>query len=283
MQRYKQETGKEIKLNHATVINHVKGKNTHAQNNAQKAWLTLEEVEVIVMYIIKLGNCGFPLSHWRLKEHVDEILGAWLGDHFLIGGVGKKWTHRFLEKYSDRIKMTWSTPLEEKQGCAVNPHTNEAWFTMLGEVIKKYDIAEELTYRTDEIGCSESTGQRDRVMGAHDRRPHYQQIGGSRENIMIIVTICADGTSTPPAVIFKGRAYQVNWNISYSKKGWTNGKIGVEWIKIFDEQIKTKAAGRYHLLLVDGHNSHYTHEFLQYACTHEIIVLCYPSHATHVY
>ncbi|SJK99862.1 uncharacterized protein ARMOST_03173 [Armillaria ostoyae] len=291
MQRYKQETGKEIKLNHATVINHAKGKNTRAQNNAQKAWLTPEEVEVIVMYIIELGNRGFPLSHRRLKEHVDEILGARLGDHFPIGGVGKKWTHRFLEKYSDHIKMAWSTPLEEKQGRAVNPHTNEAWFTMLGKVIKKYDIAEELTYGTNEIGCSGSTGQRERVMGAHDRQPHYQQIGGSRENVTVIVTICADGTSTPPAVIFKGRAYQVNWkqdnpanaSIGYSKKGWTNGKIGVEWIKIFDEQTKTKAAGRYHLLLVDGHNSHYTHEFLRYACTHEIIVLCYPSHATHVY
>ncbi len=64
MQRYKWETGKEIKLNHATVINHVKGKNTCAQNNAQKAWLTPEEVEVTIAYIIELGNYGFPLSHW---------------------------------------------------------------------------------------------------------------------------------------------------------------------------------------------------------------------------
>jgi hypothetical protein len=39
----------------------------------------------------------------------------------------------------------------------------------------------------------------------------YQQRGGTRENITIIVTICADGTSTPPAVIFKGNAYQVKW------------------------------------------------------------------------
>ncbi|PBK90687.1 hypothetical protein ARMGADRAFT_933530 [Armillaria gallica] len=90
MQRYKQETGKEIKLNHATVINHTKGKNTRAQNNAQKAWLTPEEVEVIIAYIIELGNHEFPLSHQWLNEHVDKILGAWLRDHFPIGGVRKK-------------------------------------------------------------------------------------------------------------------------------------------------------------------------------------------------
>ncbi|PBK82536.1 hypothetical protein ARMGADRAFT_946408, partial [Armillaria gallica] len=91
------ETGKEIKLNHATVINHAKGKNTCAQNNAQKAWLTPKEVEIIIAYIIELRNHGFPLSHWWLKEHVNEILGAWLRDHFLIGSVGKKWTHCFLK------------------------------------------------------------------------------------------------------------------------------------------------------------------------------------------
>lgn len=70
--------------------------------------------------------------------------------------------------------------------------------------------------------------------------------------------------------------------IGYSKKGWTNGEIGVEWIKDFDKNTKDKANGRYRLLLVDGHNSHYTRAFLMYARLHQIIVLCYPSHTTHL-
>jgi DDE superfamily endonuclease len=37
------------------------------------------------------------------------------------------------------------------------------------------------------------------------------------------------------------------------------------------------------VLLVDGHNSHYTKGFLEYARNHNIHVLCYPAHATHVY
>ena len=71
--------------------------------------------------------------------------------------------------------------------------------------------------------------------------------------------------------------------LGYSKKGWTTGEIGIEWIKIFDKQTCTKADGEYRMLLVDGHNSHYTHTFLQYARKHKIIVLCYPAHTTHVY
>ena len=56
----------------------------------------------------------------------------------------------------------------------------------------------------------------------------------------------------------------------------------MEWIKDFDVQTREKAAGRDRLLLVDGHNSHYTLGFLEYARANKIHVLCYPSHATHV-
>ena len=34
---------------------------------------------------------------------------------------------------------------------------------------------------------------------------------------------------------------------------------------------------------MDGHNSHYTRGFLEYARNHRIYVLCYPSHSTHIY
>ena len=58
--------------------------------------------------------------------------------------------------------------------------------------------------------------------------------------------------------------------------------MAVWWLKDFDQQTRDKAAGRPRLLLVDGHNSHYTIEFLQYAREVNINILCYPSHTTHV-
>lgn len=53
-------------------------------------------------------------------------------------------------------------------------------------------------------------------------------------------------------------------------------------MKQFDEHTKEKANGRYRLLIVDGHNSHYTRGFLEHARTHMILVICYPAHATHI-
>ena len=71
--------------------------------------------------------------------------------------------------------------------------------------------------------------------------------------------------------------------IGRSKKGWITGEISAEWIKQFDELTCKKVPGQPRLLLVDGHCSHYTYEFLNYARAHDIHVLCYPSHATHVF
>ena len=59
--------------------------------------------------------------------------------------------------------------------------------------------------------------------------------------------------------------------------------IGRLWIQDFNEKTQAKANGRARVLLVDGHNSHYTKEFLEYARDHKIHVLYYPAHATHIY
>lgn len=54
-------------------------------------------------------------------------------------------------------------------------------------------------------------------------------------------------------------------------------------MKIFEQVTRGKAAGEYRLLIVDGHNSHYTVAFLLLARLHMIIVLCYAAHGTHIY
>lgn len=71
-------------------------------------------------------------------------------------------------------------------------------------------------------------------------------------------------------------------SIAVTENGWTDASMAVWWLKNFDEQTREKAAGRPRLLLVDGHNSHYTVEFIRYARDANIVTLCYPSHTTHV-
>ena len=200
-----------IKLSSCTLIRGADGGRSQAEANAARSWLTDNETEVIIEYIGEVGNQGFLLSHHRLKEHVDKILWARLGKTFLAGGVGKQWTNHFAEKNLSKVKMLWSTPLESKRRCAVNPHTNDAWFSLLPQTIMDYGVEAECTYGTYEIRCNPAEGQKEHVMGSLKPGPQYQQCDGNRENITIIMTVYADGTSSPPAVIFKGQGYQVKW------------------------------------------------------------------------
>ena len=77
--------------------------------------------------------------------------------------------------------------------------------------MKNYNIKEENTYTVDEMGCQPSDGEEEHIIGSQKCGPQYQQCDSNRENITVLVNICADGTSTLPVVIYKGLAYQVKW------------------------------------------------------------------------
>jgi hypothetical protein len=72
------------------------------------------------------------------------------------------------------------------------------------------------------------------------------------------------------------------FSIRMSKKGYITGEISQEWIKVnFDSQTCELANGQTCLLIVDGHISHFTQDFLEYAKTNNIEVLCLPPNTTH--
>jgi hypothetical protein len=204
-------TGTYIKLSHATLCRLADGGRTSSEAQADWAWLTDAKTDVIINFIIEMADRGFPLSHHRLKEHVDMLCHSHLGDAFPEKGVGINWTYKFAMKHHDHLKLSDSRPLEDKHGRAINPHTNKAWFDLLEETIHKYDIQPEDTYGTDEVGIQSHGTERKRVFGARRQGAQYQQCGGTHENTTVLVTICAEGTSLPPLVIYKGSAFQVKW------------------------------------------------------------------------
>ncbi|PBK71047.1 hypothetical protein ARMSODRAFT_884381, partial [Armillaria solidipes] len=94
MEDHRKETGQTIRLNHATIINHAEGKLTQAQANSHKSWLTPEEMEAVIQFLIEVSHQGFPLSYRYLKKHVDEILHAHLGNEFRAESIGKCWINQ---------------------------------------------------------------------------------------------------------------------------------------------------------------------------------------------
>ncbi|KIM29371.1 hypothetical protein M408DRAFT_68262, partial [Serendipita vermifera MAFF 305830] len=114
-----------------------------------------------------------------------------------------------------------------------------------------------------------------------------------RELTTIIETICADGQSIAPMIIFKGVRQSKQWfveddngmnaTIGVSPNGWTDQELSFQWMqKVFVPETKKKCKNSLpRLLIVDGHNSHTHYKFLEYANRCNVIVLCLPPHTTH--
>ncbi|KAJ7856287.1 hypothetical protein B0H13DRAFT_1641553, partial [Mycena leptocephala] len=72
-QEYTDATGRSIRLSSSTLNRLVNGNPTKSASNAAKSWVLEEEVETVIRYAVEVASHGFPLTHERLKDCVDDI------------------------------------------------------------------------------------------------------------------------------------------------------------------------------------------------------------------
>jgi hypothetical protein len=58
--------------------------------------------------------------------------------------------------------------------------------------------------------------------------------------------------------------------------------MGIVWLKHFGQHIESRLNGRYHLLILDGHESHHSAGFESYCKENGIITLCMLPHSLHL-
>jgi hypothetical protein len=110
----------------------------------------------------------------------------------------------------------------------------------------------------------------------------------------MLACVCADGSFLPPAIIFGGKgALESSWVgdkeaekhqvfLATSPSGWTNNQLGLVWLEqVSDRCTKKKAQRRWRLLILDGHGSHLTMDFIKYCNANKILIVIFPPHSTH--
>jgi len=100
---------------------------------------------------------------------------------------------------------------------------------------------------------------------------------------MVIQGIKAAVWAIPPSIIFAGHHHLSAWYeeklprywaIVVSDDGWTTKEIGVEWVKNIIKQTEGKVVGARWLLILDGHESHYSLEFQELCLENNLHTLC---------
>lgn len=212
---------------------------------------------------------------------------------------GHNWCSRFVQRHKSELDSRYLDTLDLDRHKSDSATSFEKYFSVVGDKMEEYSILPENTYNMDEKGFLLGRITKAKRVFPKDLKASGKLLGagqdGSREWITVVATICGDGTALPPLLIYKSTTGSVRdswvqdfdshehdaWFTS-SASGWTSDDIGFKWlVEFFDRKTRDKARRQWRLLFVDGHGSHVTLKFLEWAQAHKILVAVYPPHSTH--
>ena len=157
----------------------------------------------------------------------------------------------------------------------------------------KYGILDDDLYNFDETGFMMGIIFLGMVVTTSDGRIRAKlSQPGNREWATVIQGINGVGWAIPPFIILAAQYHLANWYqecnlpadwcIAISDNGWTNNEVGLSWIKHFDQHTASRTKGIYRMLILNGHESHYSTDFELYCQQHNIITLYMPAHSSHL-
>jgi hypothetical protein len=212
---------------------------------------------------------------------------------------GKNWSASFKARHKDILDCRYLNTIDLARHKADSEASYSQYFTIPRQKMEQYSIQPRNCYNMDEKGFLIGHLQKVRRIFPKALMQQQRLLGtgqdGSREWITLIATICADGSSLPPALIYKAVSgdLQDSWLQDYdpqehacwfasSPNGWTSDELGLSWLQsLFHKQTLDKARRDWRLLILDGHSSHCTLSFLEWCRSNRILVAVFPPHSTH--
>ncbi|CCF41338.1 transposase [Colletotrichum higginsianum] len=234
---------------------------------------------------------GLAPTHQQVKVFAERILHA-MGD---TEPIGKGWIQAFLKR-NPSIKVQRSRPIDSRRINGASTEVIREWFKLLA-IPEVQGIKPANRYNMDETGILEGQGSNGLVLGMSETKSVRKKQPGSRAWVSIIECISALGQRLHPLIIYKGKTVQQQWFpldlgpyegwlFTATENGWTTDATAVEWLqKAFIPQTvpqgkDNKKEAR--LLILDGHGSHTTTDFMWLCYINNIHLLFLPPHTSHV-
>ncbi|KAK2770828.1 transposase [Colletotrichum kahawae] len=275
---------------HATLYGRLGGGGTRKEAKALYQRLTPTQEASLVSWVTTQGSLGVAPTHKQVNELASRIVRAG-GD---TRPLGRKWMEGFLRR-NPVIKTLKVRAIDSKRVKDVNAAVIKDLFKIF-DLLEVKDIPLSLRWNIDETGLIEGSDGDYLVLGKPQRRAVYVQASKNRVWTTILECISATGQTTPPLVIFTGQSVQqqwfplemsdfASWQFTASTNGWTSNAIGLEWLKkvfIPHTAAEAKRLRSKRLLVIDGHGSHVSDDFMWLCYCEQIYLACLPAHSSHV-
>jgi DDE superfamily endonuclease/helix-turn-helix, Psq domain/Tc5 transposase DNA-binding domain len=271
-----------------TIRNRIRGRESRKEAFSGLQRLSPVQEQRLTSWILTQGELGLPPTHAQIRQFVQRILAV-KGDH---QPLGKHWMQAFLKR-NPTIQTQKAYSRESARVNGASTEVIRPWFNHLS-LPEVQAIKPENRYNMDEAGIMEGLGENGLVIGSAGKRSIQKKFPGSRVWTTFIECVSASGVALPPLVIFKGKSVQqqwfpedlqpfYTWEFTASANGWTSDEIAVEWLeKLFIPLAIPSDSREKRLLILDGHGSHETTDFMYLCFQHNIYLLYLPPHTSHV-
>lgn len=269
----------------STLKHRNNGRRTAKEFQQAQQRLSIQEESAIQSCILQMACWGYPIGIKYLEGLASDLLKK-RGDN---SPLGHNWYKNYLVRHP-MIKSKLAHAHDQSRMDAINQETLQQWFSLYNEVVIKYGILAEDQYNMDEKGFMKGTTGNSKVLVPVQDEKAWVIQPGDRDWVSVIETIGMSGYSPPPFVIFAGKQIQHSWIpadidpytvIRISPAGWTDRAIALSWLNHFNSYTQPRTKGTHRLLILDGHTSHTSLDFIQFCENNKIIPLCLPPHATH--
>lgn len=198
----------EMGVNGKTVLNRYNGMRSILEANSAKQLLPPEQEECLVDLIMKSSDHGQPVTKRDIRHYATTILDKTTDGHIELG---KRWEHNFLVRHSDKIQTYRSKHLDSLRAQCVNAASVDSWFDMVEEHLVANNVKPKNVFGMDESGFRRSNLAAQVVVGRKGKKNQYRVGTANKENVTVLVTICADGSCLPPSIIYKGNNLYKRW------------------------------------------------------------------------
>jgi hypothetical protein len=124
--------------------------------------------------------------------------------------LGKGWVDRFIARHEVDLISRWATGIDRARHQAHSLSKYTLYFSLLHDKMSKYDVETHNIYNMDEKGFMLGILTRSKRVFSRSLyeegkiKAHIQD--GSREWIMLLACICADGSHLEPSLIYRSAA-----------------------------------------------------------------------------
>ena len=280
------KAGAAFSVDPRTLSRWIRGGLSQRESHQFQQILTPLQEDSLVKWILSLETQEYAPTPAETRDMAHLISVHSGGPNF----IGKNWIPWFLKRHPD-IRSKVGRKIDALRIQNITSEVLRKWYDMVEALLDRHKFLPENIYNMDETECCLGTYINQVVLKTSATKRTYKKSPEAHKWVSIIECISAADKAIPPVVIFKGKNVQTtwfeyeyisNWRYTSSEKAWTSNEIGLRWLKeVFLPQTASDPPAPW-LLIVDGHNSHASVDFMWECRQHQVYLMYLIPHSFHL-